>query len=166
MLDEQNPAYSRCIRCDTCDGFPCLVHAKADAETVCVRPALEHPNVTLVTNAEVTKLETSASGRAVTRVVVRRNGETEAYAGSIIVVAAGAANTARILLRSANDTHPRGLANGSDEDAPAFAPGFALDQMARHAVDFWLTNEDLPDPNNRVVLNDQGQITLHYTFNN
>ena len=227
MLNEQNPAYSRCIRCDTCDGFPCLVHAKADAETVCVRPALEHPNVTLVTNAEVTKLETSASGRDVTRVMVRRNGDTEAYAGSIVVVAAGAANTARILLLSANDKHPRGLANGSDmvgrnymfhnsvalvalskretltrfqktlslndyylgaddfefplgniqmlgksqgpmfrEDAPAFAPGFALDQMARHAVDLWLTNEDLPDPNNRVVLNDQGQITLHYTFNN
>ena len=50
-------------------------------------------------------------------------------------------------------------------DAPAFAPGFALDRMARHSVDFWLTTEDLPDPNNRVSLNKQGEITLNYTFN-
>ena len=49
MLDEANPPFSRCIRCATCDGFPCLVHAKSDAEVLGVRPALEHPNVTLVT---------------------------------------------------------------------------------------------------------------------
>jgi choline dehydrogenase-like flavoprotein len=46
MLDERNMAYSACIRCQTCDGFPCLVHAKSDAEVVAVRPALEFSNVT------------------------------------------------------------------------------------------------------------------------
>ena len=51
-------------------------------------------------------------------------------------------------------------------DAPAFAPGFALDQMAHHSVDFWLTTEDLPDPNNRVSLNKKDEVTLDYTFNN
>jgi hypothetical protein len=51
-------------------------------------------------------------------------------------------------------------------DAPRFAPGWSLDQMARHAVDFWLTTEDLPDPNNRVTLNERGEIQLSYTFNN
>ena len=39
LLNEQAPHQSLCIRCDTCDGFPCLVHAKADAEVICVRPA-------------------------------------------------------------------------------------------------------------------------------
>jgi len=38
--------------------------------------------------------------------------------------------------------------------------------MARHAVDFWLTTEDLPDPNNRVTLAPDGGIQLHYKFNN
>jgi choline dehydrogenase-like flavoprotein len=38
--------------------------------------------------------------------------------------------------------------------------------MARHAVDFWLTTEDLPDPNNRVTLTDKGDIQLCYKFNN
>ena len=42
MLDESNPPFSTCIRCATCDGFPCLVHAKSDAEVLGVRPALEH----------------------------------------------------------------------------------------------------------------------------
>ena len=61
MLDEQNPQASRCIRCDTCDGFPCLVHAKSDAEVCCIEPALAHPNVTLLTGAYVSHLETSAT---------------------------------------------------------------------------------------------------------
>ena len=51
---------SRCIRCDRFDGFPCLVHGKADAEVLCVTPALEHANVQLLTNAYVERLETSA----------------------------------------------------------------------------------------------------------
>ena len=42
MLDAGNMPYSACVRCSTCDGFPCLVHAKSDAEVLGVRPALEH----------------------------------------------------------------------------------------------------------------------------
>ena len=61
-LNEANMPYSHCVRCATCDGFPCLVHAKSDAEVLGVRPALEHPNVTLLTNARATKLETDSSG--------------------------------------------------------------------------------------------------------
>src|SRR5438094_23883 len=62
MLDEQNPRQSRCIRCDTCDGFPCLVYAKADAQVSCVDPALTHPNVTLLTDAYVPRLDRIAPG--------------------------------------------------------------------------------------------------------
>ena len=114
MLDEQNPRTSRCIRCDTCDGFPCLVYAKADAQVICVDPALAHPNVTLLTGACVRRLETNPSGRVVTRVIVEKGGATGAYSADIVVVSAGAINSAALLLRSANDRHPRGLANGSD----------------------------------------------------
>ena len=77
MLDEANPQKSKCIRCNTCDGYPCLVHAKSDAEVIAVDPALEHSNVTLRTNAYVERLETSASGREVTKVIVKRNGARE-----------------------------------------------------------------------------------------
>jgi len=227
MLNEADASRSRCIRCDTCDGFPCLVHAKADAEVIAVRPALAFPNVTLLTNAHVQKLVTGASGRDIEKVLVERDGKTEEYSGDIVVVSAGAANSARLLLMSAGDKHPRGLANGSDlvgrnymfhnaialvalsrrenptvfqktltlndfywgasdyefplgniqmlgkskgpmfhDDAPKFAPGFTLDQMAKHAVDFWLTGEDLPLPENRVTLNAQGEIQLAYRFTN
>src|SRR5918911_5701914 len=72
MLDEREPQRSPCIRCATCDGHPCLVSAKSDAQVVCVDPALAHPNATLLTGALVKRLETSASGREVTRVIVRR----------------------------------------------------------------------------------------------
>ena len=107
--------YSKCVRCIDCDGFPCLVHAKADAEVCGVRPALEHPNVTLVTNAMTFKLNTNAEGTAVTEVVADVNGEHITFRGGIVVVACGAANSAKLLLMSANDKHPNGLANGSDQ---------------------------------------------------
>jgi choline dehydrogenase-like flavoprotein len=230
MLDEQHMENSKCIRCQTCDGFPCLVHAKADAEEMGVRPALQYPNVTLLRNARVVKLHTTPSGRAVQGVSVERNGETETFAGDIFVVSCGAANSAKLLLMSANDRHPNGLANGSDqvgrnymfhnsmavlaisrEPNPTFfqktialndfyfgmdgfefpmgniqmvgksvgemykgekpletklAPLGLLNDIARHAVDFWLSTEDLPDPNNRVTVDKTGRLTLSYTPNN
>jgi len=227
QIDEKNPNRSQCIRCGTCDGFPCLVRAKADAQVLAVDPALEFPNVTLLTNAFVERLETIPSGRAVSKVIVRRNGGREEYSAGVVVVSAGAINSAALLLRSANDRHPNGLANRSgvvgrhymghvnsilmavskcpnptifqktlsvndfyfgDEDfpypmghisfvgkldgatlsagAPAIAPGFTLDLMARHSLDFWLTSEDLPDPENRVSLDGQGNIVLSYRPNN
>jgi choline dehydrogenase-like flavoprotein len=113
MLDETDLRTSRCIRCNTCDGFPCLVHAKADAEVLAVSPALEHPNVTLLTNSYVERLETSPSGREVTRVVVSREGVLETYSAGIVVAACGAINSAAFLLRSVGDKHPEGLANRS-----------------------------------------------------
>jgi choline dehydrogenase-like flavoprotein len=227
MLDESDPHKSRCIRCNTCDGFPCLVYAKSDAQVVCVDPALEHPNVTMLTNAVVKRLETSASGREISRVIVDRKGETLEFSADIVVSSCGAINSAALLLRSANDRHPNGLANGSgvvgrhymghinsvllaisktpnatvfqktlavndfyfgDEGfeypmghisfvgkldavalsagAPPFVPGMTLDVMAKHSLDFWLTSEDLPDPNNRVTLDRDGNIVLSYTPNN
>jgi choline dehydrogenase-like flavoprotein len=192
-----------------------------------VDPALEHPNVTLLTHAYVSRLETSASGREVTGVVVERDGKEERYSADVVVLSAGAINSAALLLRSANHKHPRGLANRSDmvgrhymghtnsvlmalslcpnptvfqktlglndfyfgdEDwphpmghisfvgkldlyalragAPAIAPGWALDKMAKHSLDFWLTSEDLPDPDNRVTLDREGNIVLSYRPNN
>jgi choline dehydrogenase-like flavoprotein len=50
--------------------------------------------------------------------------------------------------------------------APSIAPGFTLDLMANHSLDFWLTSEDLPDPNNRVTVNRNGEIVLEYQPNN
>jgi choline dehydrogenase-like flavoprotein len=115
MLDEADRPASLCIRCGTCDGYPCLVHAKADADIVGVRPLIGVPNVTLLTGAEVTRLETDPGGRTVTGVVVNRGTREEVYHADIVVLAAGAANTAKILLRSASDAYPAGLANGSDQ---------------------------------------------------
>ena len=115
MLDERNPPASLCIRCVTCDGHPCLVHAKADADLIAVRPILSRLNVTMLVNAEVTRLKTDRRGQSVTRVIVRRDGVREEYRGDIVVLAAGAVNSARILLRSVSDRHPDGLANGSGQ---------------------------------------------------
>ena len=91
------------------------MHAKSDAETIAVRPLLDAPNVTLLVGAEVLRLETDPTGRTVTGVVVSRAGAEEVYAADIVVVSAGASNSAKLLLRSATDRHPNGLANGSDQ---------------------------------------------------
>jgi choline dehydrogenase-like flavoprotein len=227
MLNEKDPHASRCIRCGTCDGFPCLVGAKSDAQVCAVDPALQHANVTLMTNAYVERLETSSSGREISKVIIKNNGTSEEVSGNIVVSSCGAINSAALLLRSANDKHSRGLANNSDivgrhymghvnsvlmalskcpnptifqkslsvndfyfgtagwnypmghisfvgkldretlkGGARALTPGWTLDMMAKHSLDFWLTSEDLPDPNNRVTLDNNGGIVLSYKPNN
>ncbi len=98
----------------TFDGYPDLTESKADAHVIAVKPALQHANVTLLTNRMVWKLLTNASGRTVTEVHALHNGETEVYRADLIIVAAGAANSAAIFLRSASDKHPNGLSNSSD----------------------------------------------------
>jgi choline dehydrogenase-like flavoprotein len=107
---------SACIRCDRFDGFPCLVGGKADSQIVCVDPALDHPNVTLLTGAKVERLETDGAGRQVTAVVATMaDGSSARFSGDVVVVSCGALNSALVLLDSANDKHPRGLANASDQ---------------------------------------------------
>ena len=119
LLDEKEgkvTSTSVCIRCDAFDGFPCLLNGKADAQVMCVDPALKaNPNLTLLTGAYVSKLQTDASGRQITAVHVTRSGEEETYSADVIVVACGALSSALLLLRSANEKHPNGLANGSGQ---------------------------------------------------
>lgn len=114
-LNEAQQFLSECIRCGTCDGHPCLVQAKADAEVIGVRPAIQHPNVTLLTEAKVKRLHTSASGHEVTGVETEVAGEVRLFRGDIIVVACGSINSAALLLCSSNDRHPNGLANSSEQ---------------------------------------------------
>lgn len=222
LLDEKDGKVtptSTCIRCDAFDGFPCLLNGKADAQVMCVDPALrDYPNLTLLTGACVTRLETDASGRTVKAVHVLRNGKAEVYSADIVVAACGALSSALLLLRSASERHPHGLANGSDqvgrnymrhnqsilmalmrepnntvfqktlalsdfyfgaddwdyplgliqmcatthaeqirgETLPAWLewlPDMPFEQMARHSMDFWLSSEDLPRPENRIFMN-------------
>ncbi|MDE2730514.1 MAG: GMC family oxidoreductase [Bacteroidota bacterium] len=97
----------KCIRCHTCDGFPCFVHAKSDAEVCCVRPASRHPNVTLWTNTLAVRLV--ARDNRVAALEVNREGTTQLINADTYVVACGAVNSAALLLQSDN------LANSSDQ---------------------------------------------------
>ena len=114
QLDEEHPEKSPCIRCNYFDGFPCLLNAKADAAVMCVLPALEHPNVLLLTNCQVTRLDTDPTGRQVTTIRTVHRGQPEDFSADVVVVACGAVNSAALLLRSASERHPNGLANSSD----------------------------------------------------
>jgi choline dehydrogenase-like flavoprotein len=102
-----------CILCNTCNSFACKLHAKSEADVICIRPALRKPNVTLWTTACARRLITDASGARIVAVDVERNGETVRVDAPLVVVSAGAINSAALLLRSATDRHPAGLANSS-----------------------------------------------------
>ena len=120
LLDQREDGFatptSICMRCSFFDGFPCLLNGKADAQVLCVDPMLrDHPNVDLLTGAYVSRLETDASGRRVERVHVTRDGREESFTAGTVVVACGALSSALLLLRSASERHPNGLANGSDQ---------------------------------------------------
>jgi choline dehydrogenase-like flavoprotein len=218
-------ATGNCIRCKTCDGFPCQLGAKYDAETSLVRPALDTGNVALMTGAVVQRLIPKADGSSIEGVEVGRAGRTELLSAKIIVVACGAINSAALLLRSATSAAPRGVANSSGvvgrhymshnqtalmglslrENDTVFQKTVAMNEfyfgsadfsypmghvqmlgklqggmlsanvpflpkivgrtMARHSIDLIAFSEDLPDPENRVVLND-GMVQLAVRRNN
>jgi len=229
LLDEKDGRalpHSACIRCDAFDGYPCPTNGKADSQIICVDPALRsHPNLALLTGAYVDKLVTDASGTRIDGVEVLHAGERTTYRADIVVVACGALSSALLMLRSANELHPQGLANGSGlvgrnymrhnnsvlmavsripnptrfqktlglndfyygspdwnyplghiqmvgksnavqirgEGLPSFLQWFPdkpFDWIARHSLDFWLTSEDLPLPENRIFY-DGGRVTLN-----
>jgi choline dehydrogenase-like flavoprotein len=102
-----------CLRCATCDGFPCRVLAKADADVCCIRPAVASGAVELLTNARVERVHTDDSGRRATGVEVALANRTLLIGAAVVVISCGAVNSAALLLRSANERHPHGLANSS-----------------------------------------------------
>ncbi|MDQ0594638.1 choline dehydrogenase-like flavoprotein [Chryseobacterium ginsenosidimutans] len=217
-----NPPYTL----DRFDGFPDAAERKGDAHLCSLAKALEHPNVELMVNTKVLRLNANEDGTKITEIVVEQNGETKILTSDVIILSAGAINSAALLLESKSDKFPNGLANSSDQvgrnymfhqnsalvalytepnhtkfgktfgindfyhankdyefplghiqmlgksdehqikaDSPIAAPGFTFELMAQHAVDFWLTSEDLPDPENRVTV-ENGQIKITYSSNN
>lgn len=209
------------------DGFPDPTETKADAHVTCVREALTHPNVKLFTNAMVKRLITNRSGNEITGVVVSHPEGDFAFKAHIVCLAAGAVNSAAILLRSATNDLPQGLANrsgmvgrnymlhqngcvinisekrntakfqkafslsdfyhkSSDYDYPlgtiqlmgkndpdtvmslagSHFPNASFEEISERSIDFWITSEDLPDTNNRVSVNNNGDIVTSYKVNN
>lgn len=233
-LDQDHPVTSPCIQCKTCGGYPCLLKAKCDARTVAIEPLLDLPNVTLLTGRKVLRLETDASGRAVTSVVCQTAEGEESWQADIVALAAGAVNSAAILLSSTGPTHPSGLANSSDQVGrnymfhntsamvsltlapqditfpktlavndfywgdpsgsydlpmghiqlleymsgqtlegqvegwlpPALIPDALAGAAAARMLSMLVISEDLPSPDNRVRLGEDGRIILDYTFSN
>ena len=234
VLDQDRPLTTKCIKCKTCGGYPCLLKAKADARTLAVEPLLDLPNVTLLTGRLAKRIETTPDGKTATGVVCQTVDGEERWTGDIVVVAAGAANTAVLLLASANPAHPDGLANGSgqvgrnymfhtltamvsltsahvdvtfpktmavndfywkdprggfdlpmghiqlleymsgqtlegqvaDWIPPALVPDALAEGMAERMLSMLVISEDLPLPDNRVRLSNDGRIHLDYEHNN
>ena len=226
-LNEKNKDKSLCIRFSTCDGYPCLVDAKSDADRICIVQIIEKDNVNLLTNAKAEELITDETGRKITAVRVIHENSQKKFKAKNFVVSCGAINSAALLLKSKSKHHSNGLANSSDlvgrnymchnnsaivalgnkkntvqfqktigvndfyhgaddsalplghiqllgkvmpdmlkADAPFFTPQFVTRLMAEFAVGWWITSEDLPDLKNRVLVNENNEICLHYTENN
>lgn len=226
-LGNENNKNESISRLSNFDGFPDLTESKADSHVVAIREALKSPQVTLLTHAYAEKLETDESGRMVSQVKVMKEGQELIFSADTIIVSCGAIQSAALMLRSANNSHPDGLANSSgllgrnymchnngallafsdklndaqfqkcfgitdfyheadDSEYPLgtiqlmgksdpetilglakdILPGKDFSYLTTHSIDFWLTSEDLPDPDNRVTLKDDGSIQLSYTPNN
>ena len=216
-----------CVLCNTCNSFVCRIHAKSEADVCAVRPALRHSNVTLWTRACARRLIADGRGRRVEAVEVERDGQTVRVEAPLFVVSCGAVNSAALLLRSAGDRHPAGLANSSGlvgrrymahlatmmqgfhpfkPNATVFQKTVAINDyyfasprsryplgqiqsqgrthgvMAQtvypriplgayewwvsRGVDWLVMSEDLPKLDNRVTLEPDGRIRLHYRPNN
>ena len=215
-----------CVLCGTCNSFPCKVHAKSDAEVVCIHDAVRRPTVTLWTNALARRLLVNSCGRKVEGVEVERNGHVVRVEAPVVVVSCGAVNSAALLLRSTDAKHPAGLANSSGlvgrrymahlatmmqgfhpfrpndtvfqktvglndfylrgpdgyplgqiqsqgrthgvmaQTVAPWIPRWAYDAWVARGVDWLVMSEDLPRDDNRVTVDPDGRIRLHYQPNN
>lgn len=208
------------------DAFPNTGRGKIDAEVGPLTEALRHRNVSLITGANVVRLETDAAGQRVTAAIFLKDGAEQRIEAKTIAVAAGAVQTAALLLRSSSESHPHGLANGSDQVGRNFMnhnttamlaidpfsanasvyqktiafndfynrdpeTGFPLGNVqllghitanilkantpllprwltrliARNCYGWFLTSEDLPNPESRVTVRD-GRIVMHWVRSN
>jgi len=209
------------------DGFPDPTDSKADGQVSALRPALKNRNVTLMTHAYVERLVTDDSGEKIVEVITIVNGERIKFSADLFFVACGAVNSAALFLRSANENHPNGLANSSDQVgrnlmlhhngclvaftkkkndcvfqkslgladfyhkshdsefplgeiqlmgrndpdtitwlAENLFPEKTYAELKEMTIDFWLTSEDLPSPENRVTLKNDGSIKISYKKTN
>jgi len=216
-----------CLLCNTCNSFPCRIHAKSDAEVCCVASAVAQTNVEIWTGAKAERLLTDASGRRVEAIDVSRRGDSIRVTADHVVISCGAVNSAALLLKSANDKYPHGLANSSGlvgarymahlatmmqgfspfrtntdvfqktvaindfyhrgPDTPfplgqiqsqgrthgvmaqivvPWIPLWAYNAWVARGVDWLVMSEDLPREDNRVRVDRQGRIHLHYQPNN
>lgn len=218
--DVRHPERRPCIRCSTCDPYPCMLHAKQDAETAGVRPALAYDNVELWTGAYVARL--AAKGSRIDTVHVEVEGKHYELNADLVVVSCGAVNSAALLLRSGledrsgllgcnlmkhnhsgltavnprlnptvfqktlgfhdyyhkgpkpHQTYGLGAVQLTGKApwqrlkifAGVEAPDAHFQYLADHGIDWWLTTEDLPDPNNRVKLQADGRPALDFRANN
>lgn len=226
-LPQDSSKHESPVKLENFDGFPDPTDSKADAQTSALKNILNKENVTLLTHAYVEKLITNKSGTKVTNVKAIVDGEEQYFSGELVIVACGAVNSAALFLRSANEQHPNGLANSSnqvgrnlmlhhngclvaftkkkntslfqkslgiadyyhgadDSEFPlgeiqlmgrndpdtilwmgeTLFPGKTYEELKEMSIDFWLTAEDLPSPENRVSLRDDGSIQIHYNRTN
>ncbi|MFS8146164.1 FAD-dependent oxidoreductase [Rhizobium sp. BR 249] len=195
------------------DAFPNTGLGKIDAEVGPLTRALQHPNVSVITGASVSRLETDETGKRIISATFTKDGAVHSVTADVFAVAAGAVQTSALLLRSANAAHPMGLANSSDQlgrnfmnhntsamlvldykrnasvyqktlafndfynennefgaplgnvqllghitgnilkaNFPVPAPSWLINIIARHAYGWFLTSEDLPNPESRVMV--------------
>jgi choline dehydrogenase-like flavoprotein len=102
-----------CQLCNTCNSFPCRIHAKSDAEVCGIAPALGHANVRLWTNSLARRVIADASGRRIEAVEVERRGAVVTVHAGLFILSCGAVNSAALLLRSSAGKHGNGVANSS-----------------------------------------------------
>ena len=106
-------AAGSCILCKTCDGFPCRIAQKNDAETCGIEPALTTGRVELMTRTLARRLILSPDGKHVSGVEVEQDGEVKTLSAPLFVVGCNAVNSAALLLRSSCSAAPDGAANKS-----------------------------------------------------
>lgn len=213
------------------DGFPDTGTGKIDAQAAALTPALEHDNVTLISGAKVSRLQVSECGKRIKSVEFEKAGQQLSVSATLVILSAGAINSAALLLASKCARFPKGLSNSSDQvgrnfmnhncsallainpfrrnravyqktiavndyyfgDEPSgeplgniqllgklngsilkaglpakfrWLPTFVLNWLANHSVDWYVMSEDLPNPESRVSLDDDGCIRLSWQRSN
>lgn len=149
---------------------------RTDSEDTGISPAMRAGHdISLKTSAKVVALHTNSSGTEVKGVEAQVNGQSYLFMAHIVILSCGAINSAALLLRSANEKHPQGLANSSDlvgrnlmkhlmtvilQQSPQ--PNSGLFQRSVYINDFYWGNQDFAYPMGHIQ--DSGGILQDVIF--
>ena len=113
ILTRALPGRQACHYCGQCNRG-CRVNANFTSTNVLIAPARQTGKLTLMTNAMVREIKTNAQGLATgVAYIDKTDGQDKEVRGRVVVLAASAMESARLLLNSKSSKFPNGLANGS-----------------------------------------------------
>jgi choline dehydrogenase-like flavoprotein len=113
IISEDFKHRSACYYSNYCGSYGCSSGAKGSSREALVIPAMKTNNLSIITNANVIKLNTNKDKKITQATYLTKNGRKKELEAKLFILAAQAVESSRLLLNSKDKNFPNGVANNS-----------------------------------------------------